>query len=233
MHEPLRIYAAASLTTVLAQIETEFTAAHPLAKIEFNFVASSFLAKQIEQGAPADVFISADVEWMDYLLKRDRIKSTSHVIFLSNRLVLIAPKDNIDKVRSLSDLTNAKVQRIALGDWAHVPAGKYARQALEKLGIWESVAPKCLPALDVRAALAYVEQGNADCGIVYRTDAAISKKVRIVAELPAEIQPKIEYALGITTPSTHPFAQTFFAFLRSPAASRVFEEHGFIVIANE
>lgn len=227
--QPLRIYAAASMTTVLSQIAADFAAAHPQAKIEFNFAASSFLAKQIEQGAPADVFISADIDWMDYLLARDLIKKNSYAIFLNNRLVLIVPNVGNKEIRSLSDLVEPAVERIALGDWAHVPAGKYARQALEKFGIWGDVAAKCLPAMDVRAALAYVEQGNADCGIVYRTDAAISEKVRIVAELPAEIQPNIEYSLGMTTKSTHPFAQTFLDFLRSPAASRCFVEHGFIV----
>jgi molybdate transport system substrate-binding protein len=231
--QPLRIYAAASLTTVLAEIETEFTGIEPHVKLEFNFASSSFLAKQIEHGAPADIFLSADVEWMEYLLKRNLMTPDPRSVFLSNQLVLIVPIDNSRDIHGLPDLLDAKVERIALGDWAHVPAGKYARRALEEFGIWDEVAPKCLPAMDVRAALSYVEQGNADCGIVYRTDAAISHKISIASQLPVDIQPDIQYALGKTKSSTHPAASDFLEFLRSKTARRTFEKHGFTVFADE
>ncbi len=230
---PLSVFAAASLTSVMAQLGEAFQIKHPEIQIEFNFGASSMLAKQINLGAEADIYISANSEWVDFLDQRGQIINITRNEFLSNRLVLIAPLKNENKITSLHDFEKSMVKRIALADWAHVPAGIYAKQALENFGIWENVRFKCIPALDVRAALSYVERGDVDCGIVYRTDARISKKVIIVEELPEESQPKIRYSMVVTRRSNHPQGQSFLAFMRSQKAKDIFQQNGFDVLTDE
>ena len=130
-------------------------------------------------------------------------------------------------------MLSSDILRIALADWSHVPAGIYAKTALEKAGIWERIKAKCIPALDVHAALAYVERGDADCGIVYRTDAAITKNVLTAISLPKEIQPNIQYSAAITQNSDHPLSAAFLAFLQSEEAKRIFRESGFIIPESE
>ncbi|MFQ6113729.1 MAG: molybdate ABC transporter substrate-binding protein [bacterium] len=228
--KPLRIYAAASLTSVMPEVAEVFQRDHPHAKIEFNFAASSILAKQIEHGAAADIFVSANTQWIDFLENKHHVQSNSRVELLSNKLVLIVPSKDKKTVTSLHDLERPDVQRIALADWAHVPAGLYSKIALENYGIWRNIESKCIPALDVRAALSYVERGDADCGIVYLTDVTISQKVKIAMELPAGIQPDIRYTAIMTRSSTHPLARSFLSFLISREAEAVFKQHGFVIV---
>lgn len=225
--ESLHIFAAASLSTVMPQLAHRFETQNPGTKIDFNLAASSILAKQIENGADADIYFSANPDWVDYLERRDQIKPASRFDLLGNKLVVIARKKNEKKSVHLNDLEKPVVQRIALADWAHVPAGIYAKQALEKFGVWEKIRLKCIPALDVRAALSYVERGEVDCGIVYRTDAAISKKVVITDELPDRIQPNIRYVAAIAAGSKHPQNTKFLSFLKSQDAKLIFENCGF------
>ena len=226
----LRVYAAASLASVLPKVAKAFQEKYPEAEIEFNFAASSILAKQIEHGASVNIYFSANSLWTDFLEKKNRILSDTRIEFLSNILVLIVPKKSNIPITGLEDLKQPFVKRIALGDWAHVPAGMYAKEALENYGIWETIAAKCLPALDVRAALTYVERGDADCGIVYRTDATISKKIEIVGELPTRIQPNIVYSVAITNSSFHPLDKTFLSFLLSNEAVDIFRHEGFMIL---
>lgn len=231
-HRPLRVFAAASLSTVIPEIAEEFQTRHPDIEFEFNFAASSMLAKQIEHGAAADLYLSANTNWVHYLEERSLIERTQEL--LSNKLVLVTPiRDNATQDLRLANLAGKGIRKIALADWSHVPAGIYARQALEKAGLWDAVASKCLPALDVRAALTYVERGEADCGLVYRTDAAISNKVRIEFELPAQLQPRIRYMAALPKTSQHQLSTLFFAFLSSDTAGQIFTRHGFGLIGRE
>ncbi|MFQ5752135.1 MAG: molybdate ABC transporter substrate-binding protein [bacterium] len=233
VENPLSIFAAASLTSVMPQLREAFQNKHRKVKIEFNFAASSILAKQIEHGAEADIFISANPQWTNFLVKKNQLQKNIRSEFLSNKLVLIIPQNTQIKITSLLNLTQPNIRRIALADWAHVPAGIYAKRALEKFGIWEKIKSRCLPALDVRAALTYVEHGDADCGIVYRTDAAISNNVKVVSELPMNIQPKIRYVIALTRHSMHPLAPSFLAFVQSPEAQKIFKKNGFDILNDE
>lgn len=224
---PLQIFAAASLSSVMPDISKAFREKYPQADIAYNFAASSILARQIEQGAPGDIFLSANAQWADYLLQKNLLDPQTLHHLLGNELVLIAPAKAKSPPQSLNDLLSAAVGSIALGDWQHVPAGIYAQQALQQLGIWEKIKPKCLPALDARAALAYVANRNVDCGIVYRSDAAISSEVHIVATLPPSSQPDIRYPIALTNHSNNPLAKPFWVFLQSERALKIFESHGF------
>ncbi|MFQ5825111.1 MAG: molybdate ABC transporter substrate-binding protein [bacterium] len=228
--KPLRIYAAASLTSVMPKLTQVFQENYPHAEIEFNFAASSILAKQIEYGAEADIFISANTQWMDFLENKNQIKSNTRIDFLSNKLVLIVSVKNKSTITSLQDLNQPFVHRIALADWAHVPAGLYAKVALENSGLWENIQTKCIPALDVRAALSYVERGEADCGIVYLTDAAISKNVKIITELPFDVQSNIRYSGATTKNSTHPLSKFYLSFLLSSEAKKILKQQGFVIM---
>lgn len=228
---PLRIFAAASLSTVLPEVAEAFQALHPTVEFEFNFAASSMLAKQLEHGAAADLYLSANTQWIRYLQEQGFVDRAQEL--LTNTLVLIQSANRQGSRLQLSDLTGKAVQKIALADWSHVPAGIYAKQALEKAGLWQSVASKCLPALDVRAALTYVASGDADCGLVYRTDAAISKRVRIASELPADLQPRIRYTMELPNTAQHRLSTVFFAFLTGDAAGQIFVRHGFGLIERE
>ncbi|NIR52416.1 molybdate ABC transporter substrate-binding protein [candidate division KSB1 bacterium] len=229
----LQVFAAASLTSVMPQVLKAFEKKYPTTEVEFNFAASSILAKQIEHGAEADIFISADPDWVDFLIEQGRLHGDSRTDILSNELVLIGPKQNSQPIRQVQDLRNSSVGKIALADWSHVPAGMYAKQALVAAGIWDEIKSKCLPALDVRAALSYVERGDAECGIVYRTDAMISKRVEIANTLPETIQPDIVYSMAIVNAMTPPAVNAFYNFLRSAEAGAVFKENGFIVLEHE
>ncbi len=199
----------------------------------FVFAASSTLARQIEQGAPADIFASADEPWMDYLQARDLLVPGSRTSPIGNRLVLIAPADqpgDIALTPGVDLLARLGPQgRLATGDPASVPVGKYAQQALTSLGVWDQVAPRLARADNVRAALLLVEHGEAPLGIVYATDAAVSKGVRIVGTFPDNTHPLISYPFALTRRGDRPDAQALFAFLTGPEAAPTYRTLGFSV----
>ncbi|MDP1869826.1 MAG: molybdate ABC transporter substrate-binding protein, partial [Bradyrhizobium sp.] len=204
-------------------------------RIVASYAASSALAKQIEQGAPADIFASADTDWMDYAVGKKTISEPSRVNLLGNSLVLIAPKDSkLDKVAIGPGFDLSKLAgdgRIATGDVKAVPSGKYAKAALEKLGAWQAAEPKFAMAESVRAALALVARGEAPLGIVYSTDAKVEPGVRIVGTFPADSHPAIIYPVAATA-TAKPEAASYLAFLRSSAARTIFEKYGFAFLVS-
>jgi molybdate transport system substrate-binding protein len=225
----ITVFAAASMKNALDDINAAFLKASGV-KVTASYAASSALAKQLEQGAPADIFASADLEWMDYSAGKKTIKDDTRVNLLGNRLVLIAPKDSrIDGVALAPGFDLAKLigdGRIATGEVNSVPVGKYAKAALEKLGLWASVEKKFAMADNVRAALALVARGEAVLGIVYETDAKVEKNVKIVGAFPADSHPAIVYPVAATA-NAKPEAAAYLAFLRSGTAKAVFEQYGF------
>jgi molybdate transport system substrate-binding protein len=197
-----------------------------------SFAASSTLAKQIAQGAPADIFISANPKWMDYLSEKGLIETETRFDLLGNRLVLIAPVSNDSQIDITPDLDLAGLlgnERIAMGDPDHVPAGIYGKRALIALGMWDSVKDRVAPMKDVRAALVMVERKETPFGIVYSTDAFISKKVRIVDTFPETSHPPITYPVAIVAEKKSPVTKKFMSFLQSPEARVVFLKYGFTV----
>ncbi len=228
---PITVFAAASLKNVLDEEGAVFTAktGRP---VRFSYAASSALARQIEQGAPADVFISADVDWMTYVDQRHLIVDASRRNLISNHLALIAPADSKVRIRIGRGMPLAKV----LGDGRlsvagpDVPAGKYAKAALTALGAWDSVSAKLAPADNVRGALLFVARGEAPLGIVYDTDAKVEPKVRIVGLFPDDSHPPIIYPGAVTANAANPGAASFLGFLQGPEASAVFKKYGFIVL---
>ena len=225
----LTVFAAASMKNALDDIDAAYTARTGV-KISASYAASSALAKQIEQGAPADVFVSADTDWMDYAIKQKTINEPTRVNLLGNSLVLIAPKDSkIDNVSIGPGFDLAKLVgdgRIATADVKSVPVGKYAKAALEKLGAWQAAEPKFAMTENVRAALALVARGEAVLGIVYSTDAKVEPGVRIVGTFPANSHPAIIYPIAATT-TAKPETADYLAFVRSSAAKAIFEKYGF------
>jgi molybdate transport system substrate-binding protein len=234
LSEPLRaaevtVFAAASLTDSLKAIAADYEK-NSGGKIVFNFAASSTLARQIEEGAPADIFFSADEAQMDMLAKKNLIDAATRKSILGNSLVIVIPNDSALQIKSASDLTNAEVKQIALADPKAVPAGVYAKVWLEKLQLWPAVEPKVIPTENVRAALAAVASGNVDVGVVYKTDAAISKNVKIAYEVPAADAPKISYPMALVKDSPQPeAAKKFLEYLSSKEAGQVFQRFGFIL----
>lgn len=223
------VFAAASLTDSLKQIAADYQK-EAGRTVAFNFEASSILARQIEEGAPADIFFSADETQMDRLAERGLIDAATRVDRLGNTLVVVAPKDSHLQIHSPADLAADGVKQIALADPKAVPAGVYAKEWLKKFGDWDAVAPKIVPAENVRAALAAVASGNVDAGVVYKTDAAISKSVKIVYQVPHADGPDIRYPLALVKASEHPDeAKRFLEYLNSKGAARVFERFGFVV----
>ncbi len=200
-------------------------------KAKISYGASSALAKQIEAGAPAQVFISADLDWMDYLEQRKLLRPGTRKNILGNKLVLIAPAGSNIKTQIAPGFPLAKLLgggRLATADPAHVPAGKYTKAALEKLGVWDSVSGKLAPAETVRAALALVARGEAPLGTVYSTDAAVESKVRVAAMFPDGLHPAIVYPAALTSNAPESGAAAdFIALLVSAAARSVFEKNGF------
>jgi molybdate transport system substrate-binding protein len=225
----LTVFAAASMKNALDDIDAAYTAKTGV-KITVSYAASSTLAKQIEQGAPADVFISADTDWMDYAVSRKTINAPTRVNLLGNSIVLIAPKDSkIDDVKIVPGFDLAKLAgdgRIATGDVKAVPVGKYAKAALEKLGAWQAAQPKFAMADSVRAALTLVARGEATLGIVYATDAKVEPGVKVVGTFPPDSHPAIVYPVAATT-TARPETADYLAFLRSSAAKAIFEKYGF------
>ena len=225
------VFAAASLTDVMNDIVKIYTAKSGVG-VKTSYAASSALARQIENGAPADLFFSADEEWMDYLDKRSLIENGTRVSRRGNRLVLIAPagaarKVEIRKGFDLAGLLGSG--RLATGDPASVPVGKYAQQALTYLGVWQIAEPKLARADNVRIAMTYVERGDAPLGIVYSTDAAISKGVQVIGEFPPESHPTISYPVAIVAKHGTDTTKAFHAFLLGGEAAAVFQRFGFSV----
>jgi molybdate transport system substrate-binding protein len=226
------VFAAASLTDSLKEIATAYEKASG-DKLVFNFGASSTLARQIQEGAPADVFFSADEAKMDGLEKGGLLAKGTRRSLLSNTLVVVVPLDSSLKIGSPEDLAAAKVKALALAETQSVPAGIYAKEWLQAQKLWSRVSGKVIPTENVRAALAAVESGNADAGIVYKTDAGISKKVKIAYEVPAADGPKISYPLAVIAESKHQeAARRLLAYLESAPALGVFRRYGFLVPAS-
>ena len=230
----LTVFAAASMKNALDDVDTAYTAKTGV-QVKASYAASSTLAKQIEQGAPADVFVSADTDWMDYATKKNTINTATRVDLLGNRIVLIAPKDSgIDTVTIGQGFDLAKLAgdgRIATGDVQSVPVGKYAKAALEKLGAWDAAASKFAMAESVRAALTLVARSEAVLGIVYETDAKVEPGVKIVGAFPDGSHPPIIYPVAATT-TAKPDATSYLDYLRSSAAKAVFEKYGFTVLVH-
>jgi len=225
----LTVFAAASMKNALDDIDAAYSAKTGV-KVVASYAASSVLAKQIDQGAPADIFLSADTDWMDYAAKQKVINTETRTNLLGNSIVLIAPKDSsIDKVAIAPGFDLARLAghgRIATGDVSSVPVGKYAKAALEKLGAWDAAAPKFAMAESVRAALTLVARGEAALGIVYATDAKVEPEVKIIGTFPADSHPPIIYPVAGTT-SAGAGAADYLAFLHSSAAKTIFEKYGF------
>jgi molybdate transport system substrate-binding protein len=225
----LTVFAAASMKNALDDVNAAFTKKTGI-KVVASYAASSALIKQIEQGAPADVFVSADLAWMDYGAQKKVIKDETRVNLLGNRLVLIAPKDSkIANVVIGQGFDLAKLAgdgRIATGDVKSVPVGKYAKAALEKLGSWAAAGPKFAMADNVRAALALVSRGEAPLGIVYETDAKVDPGVKIVGTFPADSHEPITYPVAATS-NAKPDVKAYLAFLRTQEAKAIFEKYGF------
>ena len=223
------VSAAASLSDALTKIGANFQAQTGI-QVEFNFGASSTLARQIEEGAPADIFFSADETQMDLLEKRGLIVPSTRVSRLANSLVVVVPRDSPLQISSAGDLTRADVKQIALADPKAVPAGVYAKEWLEKLHLWQAIEPKVVPTENVRGALAAVASGNVDAGVVYKTDAAISKEVKIAYEVPRADGPNISYPMALVKGSPQPdAAKKFLAFLSSEEAGQLFAHYGFLL----
>jgi molybdate transport system substrate-binding protein len=228
----LTVFAAASMKNALDDIDAAFTEKTGI-KVSASYAASSTLAKQIEQGAPADIFVSADTDWMDYAVSKKTINESTRVNLLGNSIVLIAPKDSkIDNVTIDQGFDLAKLAgdgRIATGDVKAVPVGIYAQAALQKLGVWEAVEPKMAMTQNVRAALTLVARGEAPLGIVYSTDAKVEPGVKVIATFPEDSHDPIIYPVAATT-NAKPDATAYLAFLRSAAAKTIFENYGFAIL---
>ena len=226
------VFAAASLAGALDAV-SEAWQAEAGGEATISYAASSALAKQIEEGAPADVFISADLDWMAYLAERDLIRPDTEVELLGNRLALVAPADSEAAAAIAPGFDLAGLLgdgRLAIANVDAVPAGRYGKAALEALGVWESVAPRLAQTENVRAALALVALGEAPLGIVYATDAAAEPAVRTVGIFPEDTHPPIVYPAAETA-AAGPDAAAFLAFLQSAPARAIFEAQGFTVLA--
>lgn len=227
----LNVSAAASLTDALKEINSAYVQEKPNITITPNFAASGTLQKQIENGAPADVFISAAASQMDALQKEELILDATRKDLLNNKIVLIVPSDSTLGLTSFNDLTSSKVEKVAIGDPKFVPAGTYGQQALDELGITAQVESKLILGSDVRQVLNYVESGNVDAGITYSTDATVSTKVKIVASAPDKINAKIVYPVAIVKACTNQSAaQDYINFLFSSQAKTIFERNGFSMV---
>ena len=228
---PVVVYAAISLKDALDELAKRFEA-ETRAKVTVSYAGSPMLARQIEKGAPADLFISADTDWMDSLERRKIIRPGSRIDLLSNRLALIAPVDSKTALVIEPHFRLAQALgdgRLAMADYESVPAGKYGKRALETLGVWKEIGPKVARAENVRAALALVARGEVPLGIVYATDAVAEKKVRVVGEFPAKLHPPIVYPAAVLAESRTKMAERLLAFLQSEPARAVWQRHGFSV----
>lgn len=219
----ITISAAASLSDAMHEIAQQFTKKTGV-KVNVNLASSGTLEKQIEEGAPADLFISASKDYVDELVQKGLVNEKDVQPLLSNQLVLIVPKDS--QIKSINDLTSAK--RIAIGTPEIVPAGLYAKESLQNLKLWPTVEPKLIYGKDVRQVLSYVETGNVDAGFVYKSDALISSKVKIVSVMPAESHAPIIYPCAVIKKSANKNAvKKFYSYLQSDEAGQIFKNFGF------
>lgn len=226
------VFAAASLKEALDGIAAQWRKETGKTAV-ISYAASPALARQIEQGAPAQIFMSADLDWMDYLAGKNLIKPETRSNLLGNRIVLIAPKSSsaavsIERGFPLASLLGDG--RLAMADVRAVPAGKYGKAALESLGVWNSVAGRVVQAENVRVALILVARGEAPLGIVYRTDAAVDPNVKVIGTFPEESHPPILYPIALTAGAAHPDAAAFLAYIKSPAARLLFAASGFSIL---
>lgn len=225
----LNISAAASLQDAAGELKTLYETENAGVILTLNLASSGTLQKQIEEGAPADLFISAGKSQMDALSQKELIIEESRQDLLGNELVLIAGKDS--KITKFEDLTDASVGTISIGTPETVPAGSYAKETLSNLNLWEQLEPKMVLAKDVRQVLTYVETGNVDAGLIYRTDAATSDKVEIIAAAPAGSSKPIVYPMAVIKDTKHQKeAEDFAAFLTTDEAVNIFEKYGFKVL---
>lgn len=230
MAADVTVFAAASLTNALQDVSAQYKKEKQV-DVVASYASSSTLARQIEQGAPADLFISADQQWMDYAIDKQQMLANTRFTLLGNELVLIAPKDSkitkveIDKKTNWKKLLEGG--RLAVGDPDHVPAGIYARESLENLGAWSTLAPEMARANNVRSAMALVERAEAPLGIVYGSDAVASDKVKVVGIFPEASHKPVEYPMAIVKGHENPTVTAFYDYLKSPAAAVIFEKYGF------
>ena len=230
--DEVTVFAAASLTESLQEIGRNYQQQSGV-RIHFNIAGSGQLSRQIQAGAPADLFFSADESKMDQLAKLQLLAETTRRSLLSNQLVVVAAAGRSFRVSSPADLTAPAITRLAIGDPNTVPAGTYARDLLRDASIWQKLQPKLIPCMSVRAVLAAVESGNVDAGIVYRTDAAVSRKVRILWQADPESSPKISYPVAILRQSPQPAAaRKFLDYLSGPEAAAVFTARGFVLMTD-
>ena len=228
--EELVIFGAMSLTDALTEVSQRFGVVRNV-KVYCNFAGSSTLQRQIEKGAPADVFISASSKQIDALQGKGLLYEDSRRVILSNRLVLVAPVNSPLAMTNVQPLVQDTIRRIAIGEPNSVPAGIYGREALTHLGIWDAVQPKLIPSADVRSTLAYVESGEVDVGVVYQTDAGFSKKVRIIYQFPDSSHSPIVYPAAVLRNTGHKvLAQAFLEYLQTAEVAAIFEKYGFSVV---
>ena len=227
--DKVTVYAAASLTNAINELDVIYEQKNKV-QIQTSYAGSSTLAKQIEAGAPADIFISADVQWMDYLQKKQLVSANDRVNLLGNRLVVIVPKARPIKLKmdKSFDFTRIVQGKWCTGDTKSVPVGKYAKQALNSIGWWDKVSTRLVETEDVRAALNFVARGECQLGIVYATDAAISKNVVIIGTFPENTHQPIIYPIGLVNKNTE--SMKFYKFLQSSQATKVFKKYGFSVL---
>ncbi len=231
--QSLTVFAAASLKTALDEVNAAWSRRSGT-EVRTSYAASSALAKQIEQGAPADIFLSADLQWMDYIEKNNLVRAGTRQNLLGNSLVIVTAKNSkigdliVDEKLDLSKLIGDS--RLSIASVEAVPAGRYAKAALSKLGLWVSVEKKLAEAENVRAALAFVSRGEAPLGIVYATDAAADAGVKIAGTFPAGSHPAIIYPVAVLTASKNSAASDYGSFLAGPEALAIFVRHGFTII---
>ncbi|USB38923.1 molybdate ABC transporter substrate-binding protein [Providencia vermicola] len=228
--EKITVFAAASLTNAMNEISEQFQKESKI-EVVSSYASSSTLARQIEQGAPANLFISADQQWMDYAIDKQLMVENTRYTLLGNELVLIAPKDSkIEKV-DINKQTDWKKLldggRLAVGDPDHVPVGIYAKEALNYLGAWDTVNPMLARTNNVRSGMALVERDEAPLGIVYGSDAVASQKVKVVGIFPSDSHKPVEYPMAIVKDQDNKATRDFYEYLKTPAASEVFKRYGF------
>ena len=228
------VFAAASLKNALDDVAAAYKEKTGKA-VAISYGGTPTLTKQIEQGAPADIFFSADTTWMDYAVEHKLVQPQTRRTLLGNEIVLVAPKDSAATIKIATGFDLAGLLgpggHLAMADVQSVPAGKYSKAALDKLGVWDSVAASVVQSENVRLALAFVARGEAPAGIVYATDAAAEPAVKVIGVFPADSHPAILYPVAMTASSTNPDAKAFFDFLQSDAAAPAYRKQGFTIVA--
>ncbi|NMP11322.1 molybdate ABC transporter substrate-binding protein [Paenibacillus polymyxa] len=226
----LTISAAASLTDALKEIQTLYESSHKGIQLNFNFGGSGALEKQIEQGAPSDLFLSASKKNMKSLVDQHLIESNKQKTWLTNELVAVLPADGTTSITSVKDVMQKEVKKVAIGIPESVPAGKYAQEALTNVKLWDVLQDKLVQAKDVRQVLQYVETGNADVGFVYKTDALTSQKAKIAFEVDSKTYSTVEYPIGIIKASKHiQEAESFYEYLQSQESLNIMAKYGFTI----